>query len=580
MYWISGTGPFDVSSSAWGPDHLSKFIVIPAVLKASIAARSLSVCQRRLWSFIKASDRLEVDLPAIVSMTSRMPLDRERQHHECTEEFCRFNNVNSTWVRQLHKCGNKACSETFFPPAEVERAVLQNLLTAWTIRQAPEVNCHDGTYMALSHLWADGTGIGLEKPGKLNRCLIDYFVGIARRLECDGIWWDTICVPIEPGVRRKALSMMHKNFERAKCTVVHDESLINYEWRDDGSPCLALALSPWFTRCWTALELYVSTKVVVLFKNPDGKSSQPLLKDLDNDILANDNAYTSLPHRLASSVIQRLRRRKRKERLHVEDLLAILRARNTSWATDRMIVAGLMAELPEFDSGESQSQITRKILTKCGLIPSSYLLHSHISPNEYGPWSWCPTSLYDLHSDLASKNSQLSLKIRHDGTATGDWFCNTLTEEKAKLLQLHNPQMSVKLRIMKTMQTPRSCMILRPWPWLSSEVGNQCLLVETVGLGYDETRSKVIECRYIGTVTASIHLGWQYVSIRIGLDQGKEEVDAQEMVSACSLEENAGQMLDEGINRVISRMRADEFASIEDVRDLTWALTGLRDQSL
>lgn len=216
MYWISGAGPFDVSSPRWGSEHLSQFVVVPAVLEASIAARSLSVCQSRLWSFIKASDRLEVDLPAVVSMTRRVPLDRERQHRECTEEFCRFNNINSTFVRQLHKCKNGVCSEICFPPTELEYAVLQKLPTAWTIRQPPEVNCHEGTYMALSHLWADGTGLGLKKPGEVNRCLINYFINIAKRLECDGIWWDTLCVPAKRELRRKAINIMHENYERAK----------------------------------------------------------------------------------------------------------------------------------------------------------------------------------------------------------------------------------------------------------------------------------------------------------------------------------------------------------------------------
>lgn len=81
---------------------------------------------------------------------------------------------------------------------------------------------------------------------------------------------------------------------------MHDETLIEFEWKDDGTPCLALVLSAWFTRGWTALELYVSDKVVVLFKNPNSTGGKPLLKDLDKDIIAQDIVYAHPAHWLAS----------------------------------------------------------------------------------------------------------------------------------------------------------------------------------------------------------------------------------------------------------------------------------------
>jgi hypothetical protein len=83
---------------------------------------------------------------------------------------------------------------------------------------------------------------------------------------------------------------MLQTFEMAKMTVVHEQDLVNFKWRDDGSPAVALILSSWFTRGWTAAELWASRNhpVKVLFADPDDPSRPPLIKDLDDDVLAED----------------------------------------------------------------------------------------------------------------------------------------------------------------------------------------------------------------------------------------------------------------------------------------------------
>lgn len=70
---------------------------------------------------------------------------------------------------------------------------------------------------------------------------------------------------------------MHLNYSNAAATLVHDEYLMEYRWADDGGPCLALVLSPWFTRGWTALELIMLKTVLVLYK---GEDELPIVKNL------------------------------------------------------------------------------------------------------------------------------------------------------------------------------------------------------------------------------------------------------------------------------------------------------------
>ncbi|CAP60191.1 uncharacterized protein PODANS_1_5027 [Podospora anserina S mat+] len=70
--------------------------------------------------------------------------------------------------------------------------------------------------------------------------------------------------------RRLALNNMHENYANAEYTIIHDTDLVNFPWSDDGSPCITMILSTWFTRGWTALELFMSKRVLVLSKTQLG----------------------------------------------------------------------------------------------------------------------------------------------------------------------------------------------------------------------------------------------------------------------------------------------------------------------
>ena len=91
------------------------------------------------------------------------------------------------------------------------------------------------------------------------------------------------------------------NYSKAACTVIHDRYLLSYEWADDGSPCVALVFSPWFTSGWTALELIMSKMIKVLFKGLN--ELEPVIKNLDEDILAPCPNRCSRTHWIVSAII-------------------------------------------------------------------------------------------------------------------------------------------------------------------------------------------------------------------------------------------------------------------------------------
>ena len=70
----------------------------------------------------------------------------------------------------------------------------------------------------------------------MNSCLSKYFISLAEDRKCVGIWWDTISLNKEPGIKLNAFSMIQSDHANAACILVHNKYLLDFEWRKDGNP--------------------------------------------------------------------------------------------------------------------------------------------------------------------------------------------------------------------------------------------------------------------------------------------------------------------------------------------------------
>lgn len=510
IYWMQIVQLHLIGSAApvegrLGPEFLQLSITAPVVEKAVREAREANLCQHRLWNLSIVCERKYVDLPALVEVAAANPQFSHPGHEECTVDICYSNFLDSTTVKQLHKAHDGADCE---PPVEFKPELLSDSLkekglakgrTDWTIVPPFVVPKDEKTkYMAVSHVWADGTGIGLGDAGKVNSCLFKYMADIATELKCDAIWWDTISIPTAKEVRRLAINRMHNNYENAECTVVHDQYLLDFEWADDGSPCVALVLSPWFTRGWTALELLMSGTVKVLFKGPT--PLKPDIKDLD-DILADDPSRCSRAHWIASTIIRRLRRKVN----NTTDLMAVLKPRSTSKPGDRIIIAALLAHL-ELESSELPKEkrtekLTKKVIDRLYRINPSSLHHGQVTMTELGGWSWCPPSLYDLPVDTAADLFQegvvgdATYLVDKHGVVAGYWQYRALEERDIKegRIVANSTQEPVILKIKTALLDWRHCMILREG--LQDSGPGKAILIMPVN-----EEENFLHCRFIGSV--------------------------------------------------------------------------------
>jgi len=502
IYWMQTaqhhlTGFSGVFEGRWSPEFLQPSITAPAVKQATREAHKLGLCQNRFWNLALISERKYMDLPGLMETAVKHPQLRHKDHDKCTAGFCRFTSLDSTTVTQLHKCEDtdKCKNILEFDPELLNQSLKGKGRTVWTISDPFEVSQDSRTpYMAVSHVWSDGTGIGAQAPGKVNKCLFEYMANITKRVGCEAIWWDTISIPTDETARREAINQMHMNYSRAKCTVVHDQYLLDYQWADDGSPCVALVFSPWLTRGWTALELIMSKTVKVLFKGPN--DLEPVIKDLDQNILADDPSRCSRAHWIASTIIRRLRQPIR----NTTDLMAVLKPRSTSWPRDRMIIAGLLAGFEFKDYKISQEEITKAVINRVVRIYPSSLHHGQVTITESGGWSWCPPSLYDMPVDTAADlltegavGDKACLVDKH-GVIAGDWYYRPLEEREVKegRIVANSTQMPVVLKIKDALRRWRYCMLLRETNDGGQGTG---LLVMPVGGDGD-----FFLCKFVGSV--------------------------------------------------------------------------------
>ena len=460
----------------------------------------LGFCQKRIWEVVRYSHDREMDLVPLMRALKHLPQLSHKGHESCTSGFCEDASQNFTSVTQLHKClDSEHCVTT------TDEMFDQKLLVAALNSNNMEVSLHnmaktawklDGmslvaknmSYLAVSHVWSDGTGAGAWKAGQVNECLWHFWVDIAGELGCDGVWWDTVCIPQDKAARSIALNKMHNNYVAAKYTMVHDLYLSGIEWKSDGSPCIALVLSPWFTRGWTALELLLSKRVLILFRQGDGYT----LKDLDQEVLAQHRFLQSHAHWVATEAVKRLRPAIFRT---TNDLLPVLRSRYTSWSRDQSIIAGLMCGLTDHIT-LSEQEVTKKIVLKLGIIGRTSLLHGLPTMSE-PQFSWCPPRFVDIPPP--SDNSIWGLSVLRDGILHGTWeiWCISRTHIDKGMIQPFSTDFYVRSQVQRALAKPEGCVILT-----RSVFNSQGLLVR---LKVDKryTGKDNVYCKYIGAVNVT-----------------------------------------------------------------------------
>ncbi|OAP57722.1 hypothetical protein AYL99_08460 [Fonsecaea erecta] len=555
IYWMADEIGQPTPDDAIHKGYKHNLLAAEEIKNAVLDVPRTRFCQQRVWSLITATSRGIANLPwlteALLNMTDRL----DGAHVECTAQTCLLGDENSTAKPQLHyPRPQEPPAECPCPPLHCDmrgrhsRYLVQvdrtrrpnpaepdtiNLATVDWVEDLLEPLTRDTPYMAISHVWLDGTGRGDHPPGSVNTCLFSFFNAWAINQGCEAIWWDVLCIPVGEA-RKEALSWMHKNFFDAKVILVHDRELTRLPWTDDEQPCLALALSTWFSRGWTALELAAAKSedaVKVVFRHPSDRNKQ-VVKSL-RQILAGTSGAKPV-HKAVSDVIRRIihfRERYKDKRFDaVSEILAILEPRYTCWLKDRHYIAALLADIrtieetaqhSELDPGGNQKNFTQFIVREIGRVWPSSLLHGNVTMADSGGWSWCPMSIFDLARGIAGEEP---LRLdRERGTVRGTWETWAVTE--SMVVTAADAHISVHVRVVEALQSPRDLLILsasRGSKKTNSKITKDVrfLLVKTFEPTQNrrssrrDTTGSWLDCQYIGTVKLGV------ACISYGRDRG------------------------------------------------------------
>jgi len=163
------------------------------ILKAIDRAVEYGFCLNRVWVVARGLGRGILDLPGLLPPYDA-PLERmfkhegasrdvyimeKNPHEKCTFDFCEQSQINFTSISQRHESSScrvvPHCEpiEGLFPRDVLNEAVIQGRETAWQLNGTATIEPGE-KYMAISHVWSDGTGAGAWDGLKTNRCLYHF----------------------------------------------------------------------------------------------------------------------------------------------------------------------------------------------------------------------------------------------------------------------------------------------------------------------------------------------------------------------------------------------------------------------
>src|SRR5947208_1978534 len=126
------------------------------ILEAFDTATKHFICPNRVWAVAKK------DLPKLIpdDKTIRGP-DNQDKHEQCTFDFCEQSRRDFTAVEQRHECKEKECVrlQWLFSRDTLKDAAETGKSTVWRLDGRSTLNS-SLPYMAISHVWSDGTGTG------------------------------------------------------------------------------------------------------------------------------------------------------------------------------------------------------------------------------------------------------------------------------------------------------------------------------------------------------------------------------------------------------------------------------------
>ncbi|OCH86880.1 hypothetical protein OBBRIDRAFT_820879 [Obba rivulosa] len=201
--------------------------------------------------------------------------DALRNHSNCTDTTCMAYQIDETNYRTLHVNEDCNCASISVDPTHLRDVLASNQIPKVAVSEDLKLSVVDGkgyTYVAISHVWADGLGNPFQNsiPTCQIRRLLRLITELCRnhnllRLGRSRIalWIDTLCIPVAPQFkeyRKLAIQLLPRTYSDASAVLVLDRELCNFESRRASILELGIRVvcSGWMKRLWTLQEASIA----------------------------------------------------------------------------------------------------------------------------------------------------------------------------------------------------------------------------------------------------------------------------------------------------------------------------------
>ena len=284
---------------------------------------------------------------------SKMEQPKIKNHSNCQGNVCVGQQFDMESQNSVHRCSDRSCGMLKVDIKAVKEALDDGytaLLDVTNEENSSELTIdvtstkHHSSYVALSHVWADG--MGNPAANALPRCQLEYVAAIMRQLEKSTgspkmlVWLDTLCCPVDSDEhRKKCLLLMRKIYQDATYVLIVDLLLSQYKRNELTSVeiCARVIFSGWARRLWTMQEGLLAKRLWVQLN--DGPVNLAFVEDELSNILVSPSRR--IHYKLIVTLLGALKNLRRHHKtfsgalgFDMETLWAALQNRNVSVPTD------------------------------------------------------------------------------------------------------------------------------------------------------------------------------------------------------------------------------------------------------
>ncbi|KAJ8080956.1 hypothetical protein PM082_017791 [Marasmius tenuissimus] len=326
--------------------------------------------------------------------STRHPFVREgiNGHENCSEQACILNNIDTSTYHNNHT--TPCCGCTYIKPPL--GSILEYLRAGEipvvrydpTVRQLLALPASSTTgYVAISHVWADGLGSTTEVG--LPLCQIKLLTSKVEDTRAGNVFWmDSLCVPAEPELRKKAIRLMAKTYREASATLVFDSGIRHCSASAPLEEKLLAVLScGWMQRLWTLQEALLARHLIFAFEDR--------LENIDSLIPVGEDLLDCLLTGLCAEIFRMTKHQRSVDSttFGIGDLSSSLQWRSTSKSEDETLA---IAGLANIDAKElinlPPHERMRTFLLRVRNLPPNIILMSAPKLKEPG-FHWAPQTL-------------------------------------------------------------------------------------------------------------------------------------------------------------------------------------------